>query len=442
MATSRPPTQLAIYSEGRTALVRRGDGELGLPELPGWDGEPWTYRRSLDAQAGTGPLLRTAVTHLAPLHFGGKGTPAVALAEARGPVSGADAWWQPGDDPPGGMPPQAQPGLTASLTRRFAGSTWPVFCLPGATDLLRDLLDREPALAGRAAISPGDLEAPGELEQVQGWPLSSVWRNSELVLKLTNPAWPGEAAVTRQLSRLAPARVPEVFSAGSVPSEPDATPYFVQRRVVEPPDFEEGPADAHLERSLSVLRAMAEIQHACEGREEELISAGATDRTPRRTARELYDLWKAIDEQLTEEERAKVPTLDTLAREVLRRLERAPAVVVHGDLHLGNVMSDDDGAPQVIDWTDAALAWPGVDAYIMLARLKPTDEEREEVIGAYVSALGEEHESGVRLGLEVAPLYHALSYLRIRKFFPHELLGPFGTEVVRLVRTQMEVFGL
>lgn len=364
------------------------------------------------------------------------------MAEAREPVTGADAWWQAGDDLPAGMPPQSAIGLTVALTRKFAGPDWPVFCLPGATEMLRELVASDTALADRATFSLRDDDPPSELEQVQGWPLSSVWRNSELVLKLTNPAWAGEAAVTRLLARLAPTRVPEVFSAGTVRGDPAATPYLVQRRVVEPPDFEEGPADAHRQRSVSVLHAMAEVQRACEGHLEDLIGAGAVDRTPRRTARELAELWKAIDEQLTDEERDKVPTLDTLAREVLRRLERGPAVLVHGDLHLGNVMSDDDGQPQIIDWTDAALAWPGVDAYIMLARLKPSDEEREELVGAYVSALGEEHEMGVRLGLDVAPLYHALSYLRIGKFFPRELLGPFGTEATRLVRAQMDVFGL
>src|SRR5690606_8529954 len=105
-----------------------------------------------------------------------------------------------------------------------------VFCLPGATAMLRELVASDPALANRASISLGSANAPSELEQVQGWPLSSVWRNPELVVKLTNPAWPGEAAVTRLLARLAPTRVPEVFSAGSVSSDPVATPYLVQRR--------------------------------------------------------------------------------------------------------------------------------------------------------------------------------------------------------------------
>ncbi len=437
----RPPAQLAIVRGGRVALVGREDGRLGLPEVPGWDGDAWAYRKALNALDGQVPApLRARVTHLTPLHFGQGGTAPVGLAEARGAIE-ADAWWAPGDPGPAEMPEPAASGLRAALTRRYTGSPWPAFCVPGATDMLRATVAHDSDLSARAAISlDGAPEDPREMTQEQGWSLSSVWRNEELVLKLTNPAWHGEAAITRLLAQVSPSHVPEVLSAGFVPADPAKGPYLVQRRVVEPPepvDLQERHA-----RSVGALVALAQVQVVSAGREDELLVAGAADRRPARTAAELEWVWRAVSPELSEEDRAKLPTLDALAREALKRLERSPAVLVHGDLHLGNVLQDDAGAPQLIDWTDAALAWPGADAYLLVQRFHEMEDEREQVVGAYVEALGPEHEQGVRLGLEVAPLYHALSYLRIREFLPRELVGPFGGEVPRLLKRQLEVFGL
>ncbi len=433
---------MALVADGGVALVRGEDGALRLPEFSGWDGEPWLYLKAMADLGDAAPApLRSAATHLTPLHYGQGGTAVVALAEARASGVGADGWWRPGDPAPEGLPTQALVSMETALTGRFAGAPWPAFCLPGATELLRATIAADPALAGRATISvEAAMPGEGELIQEQGWPLSSVWRNAELVLKLTNPGWPGEARVTQLLARAAPGQVPEVLSAGTVPGAPNDVPYLVQRRVVEPPEAPPGPE--RLARSVAALRALGEVQLAFTGREDELLGAGAPDRSPARTAAELSWLFESVRDGLEPDDRAKLGTLGVLAREVLARLERSPRVVVHGDLHLGNVLASDSGESQLIDWTDAALAWPGVDAYLLVRRLEGTEEEQEELVSAYVAALGPDHEQGVRLGLEVAPLYHALSYLRIREFLPSELIGPFGGEVVRLVKRQMDVFGL
>lgn len=51
-------------------------------------------------------------------------------------------------------------------------------------------------------------------------------------------------------------------------------------------------------------------------------------------------------------------------------------------------------------------------------------------------------EPGVRLGLEVAPVYHALSYLAIGAFLPRTLAAAFGGNVARFVERQLEASGL
>lgn len=219
-------------------------------------------------------------------------------------------------------------------------------------------------------------------------------------------------------------------------------PFLVQRRVVEPPDAYEAEPEVRQERSLGALEALAEVQLASEGHLDELVAAGVEDRRPERTAAELAGLWEAVRPRLDDEQAALLPELDGHVRGTLALLARQPAVLVHGDPHLGNVLADEAGRPQLIDWTDAALAWPGVDLFVLLPRRGAGDGRREALLSAYAEALGARHEAGVRLGTEVAPTYHALSYLRIGRFLPAELAGDFLGAVTKYVERQLEVSGL
>lgn len=429
----RPPGQVAVADGGRVALVRDAEGALSLPEVPGWNGQAWRYRRDLAAARSAGHALPDALaaplTHLTPLDGGGEDGAPVALAEPMEGAVRAEAWWSPGDEPPAGLSATALRALEAAFDR---APSWPPFTLPGATGMIAELAAGEPALAGRFGAHDG------AMTQEQAWALSSVWRDEEVVLKLTNPAWPAEAAITSLLARLAPTHVPAVLAAGSH----RGVPFLVQRRVVEPPDAYEAEPEVRLERSLGALEALAEVQLASEGHLDELVAAGVEDRRPERTADELAGLWEAVRPRLGDEQAALLPELDGRVRGTLALLARQPAVLVHGDPHLGNVLADEAGRPQLIDWTDAALAWPGVDPFVLLPRRSAGDGRREALLSAYVEALGARHEAGVRLGTEVAPTYHALSYLRIGRFLPAELAGDFLGAVTKYVERQLEFSGL
>ncbi len=436
---ARASAQVAVVDRGRVALVRRNDGSLGLPELPGWNGEAWRYPAAISSLAPVPAPLARLVTHLAPLvaHYGGR-TP-VALVEPREPLEAADAWWTPGDPPPAGLSAEAAAPLTAALG---AGTDWPAFCLPGITQTLGATIAADDLLAARASLplSRADDGAPDQLEQVQGWGLSSVWRNDEVVLKLTNPAWPAEARVTALLAELAPAVVPRVLSVGTVAGV--GGPYLVQARVVDPPDEDEQDAPQVLERTRGALLAMAAVQRGAARCEDELVAAGVEHRSPARTASELPDLWAAAGAGLSAERRARLPELDRALRADLGELEAAPPLLVHGDLHLGNVLEDDGGRPQVIDWTDAAFAWAGVDLWMPLSRTAATPDQREELSAAYLEALGPEHEVAVRLGTRAAAAYHAISNMRVARFLPRELAGAFSGYVAWLVDKVFEEYGL
>lgn len=279
--------------------------------------------------------------------------------------------------------------------------------------------------------------ASRDLTQEQGWPLSSVWLNQEVALKFTNPGWPNEGRITALLAEIAPSVVPEVVAHGAVrPGSSAPTAYLLQRRVAEPaePTTEEGT----IARELATLPALAELQLGARGHEERLRAAGVPDRGPLQTRRELGRLWEVVEPQLDEVERSSLPELRARLEEGLERLARTPSLVVHGDLHLGNVLGDHDARPQLIDWTDAAFAWPGVDLF-MIQGPKRDDEGRERLTAAYLEALGNEYEESVRLGSTLAPVYHALSYLRLADIMPRGL-GLFGNAVVGWFKHQMKLF--
>lgn len=206
----RPPGRVAVTDGGRVALVRDAEGALSLPEVPGWNGQAWRYRRDLAAARSAGHALPDALaaplTHLTPLDGGGEDGAPVALAEPMEGAVRAEAWWSPGNEPPAGLSATALRALDAAFDR---APSWPPYILPGATGMIAELAAGEPALAGRFGAHEG------AMTQEQAWALSSVWRDDEVVLKLTNPAWPAEAAITSLLARLAPTHVPAVLAAGS-----------------------------------------------------------------------------------------------------------------------------------------------------------------------------------------------------------------------------------
>ncbi|HZJ08696.1 MAG TPA: aminoglycoside phosphotransferase family protein, partial [Trueperaceae bacterium] len=388
-------------------------------------------------------------THLTPLSWGGAGAAAVSLAESWDHDLSADAWWTSGSPPPHGMPSEAHEGLLAA-TEKVTGDSpkstrddWPFFCLPGATAAILALLDGDETAKSLAALTVrpcGGVSDERELLQVQGWSISSVWRNDDVVLKISHPAWLAEPRLTAALAKLAPGSVPAVISHGVITGRgAQPTAYLLRRRVIDDePGADEDEADK-VNRSVAALRALAELQLSASTRVDRLRAAGVVDRDPQRTSGELARLWQVVTPHLGDDERAALPGVDDKVRAGLERLARTPPLVVHGDLHLGNVLKDQRGEPQLIDWTDAAFAWPGVDLYTILSRLGPDEETRESVTTAYVAALGHEFEEAVRLGLELAPSYHALSYLRISDFLPRELAGIFANEVTRLVKRQLEV---
>ncbi|MCC6311478.1 MAG: aminoglycoside phosphotransferase family protein [Trueperaceae bacterium] len=343
----------------------------------------------------------------------------------------------PGAPAPAEPPPHSLPGSTAALAAAMRA------------EVAEGDGTREGACSTLEPLVPGDGSA-APLRQLQSWVLSSVWLGDAAAVKVTNPLWPNEPAVTAAIHSLRPDLVPAVVAHGR---------YAVARGASEParggsaepalggshvPDRDHRVAawmvtrrfeEDHVRTATTsdVLNALAELQAAASGRHAELLAAGVLKRGPHEVAADLGMLWSSPQlAHLTDAERAALPVLERRLGERLARLaSAAPLLLTHGDLHQGNAAFTRAGGelPVLFDWTDAALAWPGVDL-VTLAGIdeEPNAAELLALRDAYlvaVRAAFHDHpglltgvEATLDEGLALAPVYHAVAYAHIAAAVP------------------------
>ena len=371
------------------------------------------------------------------------------------------ARWSAGEPPVADLPVELSTALEglAQLLKMAPSqlpiSNLPAFNLPGFSSVLAEVIANDPVAERHVVMPSADGFDPRQLTQKRGWCLSSVWLNEDFVVKLTQPAWMLEARFTTWLGQHLPDVVPEVLASGTFSVNGSAeTPWFLQRRAAlgEAAPGEPGRQQAAAEErtrnsKLSCLRSLAKIQATCLAARSELTDLGLEDRSAQSTLQELDSLWASPDlQQLAPEERERLPSLDTILRDRLRELHArgALALLCHGDLHLGNVIEATGGRQAIIDWTDAAFAWPGVDLLTLHGLKAEAPEARDELVAAYAEALSDEriieqqnNSELVALGLSLAPIYHAISYARIQKNLPASLRWVFEGVVPHLVKMQL-----
>src|SRR5690554_6337887 len=352
----------------------------------------------------------------------------------------------------------------------------PPHCLPGATAaldrVLRGALMPEPTAGSGSAPTP--YSGLSGFEQLQAWVLSNVWLSDGQVAKVTTPLWPQEPAVTELLHTWAPTAVPPVLARGelSVPGAGRPAPWMLSRRY-RPASPEREPASA------AVLEALARLQAIAVGREHELLQAGAPERGPLAVAGELGILWEeAARAGLSAAELSQLPRLEEWLVRRLRALAAvAPSLLTHGDFHPGNALNTLDMVPElrpgeahsgrsgtgtgmhgprtvIFDWTDAALAWPGVDILTMAPHGLSREQRPADLLvvkGKYLNAaraafghpdhaeLLRAIEASVDEGLELALVYHAVSYAHIVRSVPEKQKPFVGSRfLVRSVRQLLE----
>lgn len=345
-------------------------------------------------------------------------------------------------------PKDALMELVEWLNGRHSGRTdetfslLPPHCLPGATAVLEDVSGK--SLAG--------------CRQLQSWVLSSVWLDESTVTKVTCPIWPQEPAVTAFLHELAPKTVPAVLKHGAfrVPRSELEGAWMVTERYALVGTEQEVRADPPVKE---LLAALARLQATAYDRHADLRNAGAPTRRPQDVAADLVFLWEEVRAAgLPEQECERLPELDTLLRRRLNSLEqKAPSLLTHGDLHYGNILLTPEPAAGVVesgarlvifDWTDAALAWPGVDLVTMAGLSgEPKADELNKLKQGYIQALRKEltkpaHadvlasiEASLDEGTDLALVYHAVTYAHIIRSVPRRQKPFVGTGfLVRVVQ--------
>ncbi len=277
-------------------------------------------------------------------------------------------WWQ---DATGVV---AGAGIDVTVLRLLHGDQSP----PGGHVTYLAMTPQRPAglLPADADLSPHPLRAPyaeasgaaaslawayGALDRVglsgltarqqRTWNLSAIWRFDgpdgvpAAWLKQVPPFFAHEAAVLRLVDAVVPGLVPYVLAAGDegraliahVPGED---------RYGAPSSFR-----------AEVLAALQPVQEHFAGRVSPLRAAGVPD----------LSLAKLPD--IAQPYISEIPGLKALLDDLPHRLAAVdecglPGTLVHGDLHMGNVIQDGESFT-IVDWGDAVIGNPAFDAVRM-----------------------------------------------------------------------------
>jgi hypothetical protein len=251
-------------------------------------------------------------------------------------------------DPPGGhvtylaMTPERPAGL-----------------LPADVDLsphpLRAAYAEPAGAAASLAWAAGALDRVGlsglTARQQRTWNLSAIWRYHgpggvpAAWLKQVPPFFAHEAAVLRLVGDVAPDLAPHVLAAGDhgralIAHVPGADRYDA------PPSFR-----------AEVLAAWQPVQSHFAGRLPQLRAAG------------IPDISLAALPEVARPHLSGMPGLAALLDDLPSRLAAVdacglPDTLVHGDLHMGNVIHDGESFT-IVDWGDAAIGNPAYDAVRM-----------------------------------------------------------------------------
>jgi hypothetical protein len=260
----------------------------------------------------------------------------------------------------------------------------------------------------------------GPSAQVKTWSISCVLRvpttEGSVYFKAVPPLFAGEPELTCQLSWRHPGQVPEVLAH-------DPERGWLLMREICGIQLRRAPT-IHIWSAALAAFARLQIDHA--GQPERLLAWGGVDRRiaglPGQFDRLLEELGSPDLRTIygiSQEDAARVAALVPRVREAIAALATAgvPETLVHGDLHLGNVMTD-EGRFVFFDWTDGAVAHPFFDLLTFFRDLPDdldTPAARERLRDAYLEPWKallprERLLAAFDLSQQVAPLYHALSY--------------------------------
>lgn len=130
-----------------------------------------------------------------------------------------------------------------------------------------------------------------------------------------------------------------------------------------------------------------------------------------------------FSDRLNDLARALLDRIESVPAVVNQRLGEAPSTLLHGDLHLDNIVFERDTEPVILDWAGCAQGPLALDLYNLLFNICQT-QDVEPVLAAYLSAFvayaGKPLDSGaVRHQLAAAFLYNfAISTCGVARWLP------------------------
>ncbi|GAA5531913.1 phosphotransferase [Deinococcus aluminii] len=230
------------------------------------------------------------------------------------------------------------------------------------------------------------LRRAGRPEPLKHWGISALWRvpleeGPPLYLKAVPPFFAREVTVTGLLSRELPGAAPPVLAA-----DRERGLLLLAHAGTVPGEGEDG-------RSLAVH--LARVQRASAALLPDLRALGVPEHGPLWVASLLPDLLRedrlmvGEADGLTRDEADRLLALEPHLRAACARLAASglPPVAGHGDLHRLNTVQDAAGRWTLLDWSDASLTHPFLDADpLYLAPDGAPPETLEAVQTAYLTA--------------------------------------------------------
>jgi Phosphotransferase enzyme family len=372
---------VVVHPDRPRVLLARRDGALVLPEAerPGqvWLGDPGEVVAPLrELLGGDAVLLRCLEEDEDPSARVQRLTVLAALAPVAAPEGTA---WVGRADLAGAGPDLA---LAARVAADLEDGGPPAGLQPWADRgwhaQVEDWLAAEMERLGRPLTGP--------VEQVRVWELSCVLRAPTTAgdvwfkTSVASPLFVNEGVVMRTLAGLFPDHVPAPLAV-----EPERG-WMVLAGFGSRVGW-----DASLEAVEAVARTFAGMQVEAAGQVDLLLAAGCHDRRLDRLAARA-EAWlpevgadgrlPAIDAAtwLTEDEAdalaAALPRIRAGCEELAALA--VPPSLVHGDLHLANVVEGPRG-PLIFDWTDACVAHPFLDLATIRRGTGEVDEAEDEL---------------------------------------------------------------
>jgi hypothetical protein len=304
---------------------------------------------------------------------------------------------------------------------------WFAELAPGAVPPLRNEWSRlgwmARALAWiHAQIHGLGLVITGPIEQKKTWSISSVMSiptsGGVFYFKAVPPVFEVEPRLTAMLAKKYPGSVADVVAVEG--------PWMLMREFVGNSLWE----SQGVEGRASALRLLARIQVDLAGDTDRLLAIGCPDRRLERLEEDAHVMLDGAIELLGNDPNRPTAGLIDRVRQAMPRFREMrdslaflPATLLHGDFHAGNILlqsPEGDGPPLIYDWTDGALGCPFLDMPALFSNpaIANAPELRTPLRDAYLEAWADygspDHLiAAFETALELASLYHAVSYYRI-----------------------------